>query len=72
VDDYATFSAEITARNVFLRAHHCGYRDCEEIINQETKATARCIPLDAPAEDGMCVRCDRPGLGKRLIFAKAY
>ena len=47
-------------------------KECVSAVWDETKATARCIPFDAPAEDGVCVRCTRPGIGKRLIFAKAY
>ena len=27
----------------------------EEKIQEETKATIRCIPLDNPTEDGVCV-----------------
>jgi prolyl-tRNA synthetase len=72
VDDYGTFTREIGARNLFLEAHHCGQADCEAVIKEETKATVRCIPFAAPAEEGVCVRCDRPGIGKRVIFAKAY
>jgi prolyl-tRNA synthetase len=72
VNDYETFTRELAERNVFLLAHHCGQADCEKAIQEETKATARCIPFAAPAEDGVCVRCGRPGIGKRLIFAKAY
>jgi len=72
VDDYQTFTAEIEARNLFLEAHHCGDRACEAAIKDDTRATARCIPFSAPPEDGNCVRCGRPGIGRRLIFAKAY
>jgi len=72
VDDYETFKAEIAARNLFLEACHCGHADCEAQIQQDTKATIRCIPFAAPPDDGRCVRCDRPGIGKRVIFAKAY
>jgi len=72
VDDYETFVREIASRNVFLNAHHCGDAACEQAIKDDTKATARCIPFAASAEAGVCVRCGRPGIGKRLIFAKAY
>jgi prolyl-tRNA synthetase len=72
VDDYDIFKHELAARNVFLMAHHCGDPACEQAIKDETKATARCIPFDGPREDGACVRCGTPGLGTRLVFAKAY
>jgi prolyl-tRNA synthetase len=57
----------------FADALHCGRQDCEDDIKAETTATARCVPFDAPAEEGICVRCDRPSAyGRRLVFARAY
>ncbi|HVM66617.1 MAG TPA: hypothetical protein VMU14_17240, partial [Acidimicrobiales bacterium] len=54
-------------------ALHCGRPDCEEVIKAETGATPRCIPTDAPAERGACIRCDAPAAwGRRVVFAKAY
>jgi prolyl-tRNA synthetase len=72
IDDYAEFKREIGERNVFIMAHHCGDPECEQAIKDETKASARCIPFDGPPEAGACVRCGQPGLGTRLVFAKAY
>ena len=72
VDDYAAFTREIESRNVFLEARHCGEQECEAIIKEETKATVRCIPFAGPPEEGPCVRCGKPGIGKRVLFAKAY
>jgi len=40
-------------------------------IKEETKATLRCIPLDAAEEDGVCVYSGKPSR-KRVLFAKAY
>ena len=57
----------------WARALHCGRPECEDEIKSETAATPRCIPLDAPAEAGMCVRCDAPSAyGKRVLFGRAY
>jgi len=54
-------------------ALHCGQPSCEEEIKAETSATPRCIPLDGPAEEGRCIRCDLPSAyGKRLVFGRAY
>jgi prolyl-tRNA synthetase len=54
-------------------ALHCEQPSCEEDIKAETSATPRCIPLDGPAEEGRCIRCDLPSAyGKRLIFGRAY
>ena len=43
----------------------------EEYIKQKTKATIRCIPLDAKEEDGVCIMTGKPSK-RRVLFAKAY
>ena len=43
----------------------------EAKIKEETKATIRCFPLDAPAPDGPCFYSGRPA-DRVAIFAKAY
>ncbi|HVT69137.1 MAG TPA: His/Gly/Thr/Pro-type tRNA ligase C-terminal domain-containing protein, partial [Trebonia sp.] len=54
-------------------ALHCGRPSCEEEIKAETGATPRCIPDEAPAESGPCVRCRVPSAyGKRVLFGRAY
>jgi prolyl-tRNA synthetase len=63
----------------FAFAGWCGGGGCEEKIKEETRATMRCIPIDAadvlgsagaPAS-GKCVYCDQPAK-ERAIFARAY
>ncbi len=58
----------------FVYAPHCGEPACEEAIQEETKATARCIPLEGPSAEGaVCIRCGRPsGYERKVVFAKAY
>jgi prolyl-tRNA synthetase len=54
-------------------ALHCGQSACEDDIKAETSASPRCIPTEGPADEGLCIRCDRPSAyGKRLIFGRAY
>ncbi|GAB4429002.1 MAG: proline--tRNA ligase [Bacteroidia bacterium] len=55
----------------FLYAHWDGTSETEGRIQEETKATIRCIPLDNPLEDGVCVYSGKPSI-QRVIFAKAY
>ena len=55
----------------FVYAHWDGTSETEELIKQETKATIRCIPLDAKQEDGICLFSGEPS-SKRVLFAKAY
>jgi prolyl-tRNA synthetase len=49
----------------------CGDRECEAAIKEETKATNRCIPLDQPQDQGLCIRCGKPAQ-ERALFARAY
>jgi prolyl-tRNA synthetase len=55
----------------FVLAHWDGTVETEAAIKEETKATIRCIPLDAPAEDGKCIYSGKPS-NKRVVFARAY
>lgn len=55
----------------FVWANWCGDRDCEQKIQDLTKATIRCMPLDRPAPDGACVHCGSEGR-ERVLFARAY
>ena len=55
----------------FVYAHWDGTSEAEELIKKETKATIRCIPLDAVEEEGVCLFTGKPS-AKRVLFAKAY
>lgn len=71
VDDYETFKGLVSGRGGFLKAHWCGDPGCEARVKEETGATIRCIPLDAPREDGSCLICGRRS-EQRALFARAY
>ena len=62
---------KLTEQGGFVYAHWDGTSETEELIKQETKATIRCIPLDAKGEDGVCLFSGNPS-SKRVLFAKAY
>jgi len=71
VNTWDEFTAAVATG--WARALHCGRPDCEEDIKSETAATPRCIPIEAPAESGTCIRCDAPSAyGKRVLFGRAY
>ena len=55
----------------FVYAHWNGTSETEDLIKKETKATIRCIPLDAVEEEGVCLFTGKPS-AKRVLFAKAY
>ena len=71
VDTYDDFKKVLDNEAGFVMAHWDGTPETEELIKQETKATIRCIPLDAPAEDGVCIRTGKPS-ARRVVFARAY
>ncbi len=52
-------------------AHWDGTAETEEKIKNLTKATIRCIPLDAKEEEGKCVLTGKKST-KRVLFSKAY
>ena len=55
----------------FVYAHWDGTSETEELIKQQTKATIRCIPLDAKQESGVCLFTGKPS-SMRVLFAKSY
>ena len=71
VDDYSEFKEIMKDRPGFLMAHWDGTTETEELIKNETKATIRCIPVDAPEEKGKCIRSGKPS-DRRVLFALAY
>jgi prolyl-tRNA synthetase len=58
----------------FVYATHCGDPESERAIQEETKATVRCIPLEGPSAEGTrCVHTGREsGYARKVIFARAY
>ena len=70
VDTWDQFKDQIE-KGGFLLAHWDGTAETEEKIKDETKATIRCIPLDAEMEPGKCVYSGEAS-DKRVIFARAY
>ena len=70
VDTWDEFQTEIE-KGGFLLAHWDGTTETELKIKDLTKATIRCIPLDAPEEEGKCVLTGKPS-HRRVIFARSY
>ena len=71
VDTYEAFKTTIAQKGGFVLAHWDGTTETEKKIQAETKATIRCIPLDTPQEDGVCMYTGRPSQ-QRVVFAQAY
>ncbi|WP_266365871.1 proline--tRNA ligase [Tellurirhabdus rosea] len=70
VDTFDAFKEQIE-KGGFISAHWDGTSETEEAIKEATKATIRCIPLEAEEEDGVCVYSGKPSK-QRVIFARAY
>ena len=68
---YNRFSEIMKTTKGFIKAFWCERAECEMTIKEETKASTRCLPLDAPKENGVCVKCGEPAI-HRWLFAQAY
>lgn len=71
VDTYDEFKKVLDSKAGFVYAHWDGTPETEEKIKEETKATIRCIPLNNPMEDGICIYSGKPSQ-QRVLFARAY
>jgi prolyl-tRNA synthetase len=69
VNSYDEFKVEIE-KGGFLLCHWDGTPETEERVKDETKATIRCIPLEA-SEEGTCIFTGKPSK-QRVVFARAY
>ncbi len=70
VDTYEEFKQKLDEGG-FILAHWDGTAETEAKIKEETKATIRCIPLDAPDEPGVDFYSGKPS-ERRVLFARAY
>ena len=71
VNSFEEFKEVLENKGGFLLAHWDGTPETEEKIKDLTKATIRCIPMNQPDEEGVCVLTGKPST-KRVLFAKAY
>ncbi len=71
VDTWDDFLGTLNEKGGFLYAHWDGTTETEATIQEKTKATIRCIPLDDDVEDGACILTGKPS-ARRVVFARAY
>ena len=71
VENFDEFKDVLENKGGFIEAHWDGTPESEEEIKKLTKATIRCIPIDAKDEEGTCILTGKPS-SKRVLFAKAY
>jgi len=70
-NSYEEFKELLDGKAGFISAHWDGTPETEQKIKEETKATIRCVPLDNPLEDGVCIYSGKPS-AQRVLFARAY
>ncbi len=70
-DTWEEFESLMKGNPGFVYAHWDGTTSTENKIKELTKATIRCIPLDAAKEEGKCILTGNPSI-QRVVFAKAY
>jgi prolyl-tRNA synthetase len=71
VDNYDDFKKVMETTRGFIKAHWCENPECEAQIKTDTKATTRCLPIDAAKEEGSCVHCSQPS-HHRWLFGLSY
>lgn len=71
VNSWDEFQQVLQTKGGFVAAHWDGTAETEAAIKEQTKATIRCIPLDAVEETGTCVFSGKPSQ-RRVLFAQAY
>lgn len=70
-DTFEEFVKILDSKGGFVSAHWDGTSETEEKIKELTKATIRCIPLDAKESAGKCILSGNPSQ-RRVLFARAY
>lgn len=71
VDTLDEFVKTLNEKTGFVYAHWDGTSETEDAIKEATNATIRCIPLDNPLEDGVCIFSGKPST-QRVLFARSY
>ena len=71
VDTWEEFKEVLETKGGFISAHWDGTVETEVAIKDATKATIRCIPIDAPEEEGVLRLLGKPS-HRRVLFARSY
>lgn len=71
VTNFEQFQEIMKTKRGFIRAYWDESPETEAKIKELTKASTRCVPLDEPESEGVCVFSGRPAK-RRWLFAQAY
>ncbi|TFB11887.1 hypothetical protein E3V33_06030, partial [Candidatus Marinimicrobia bacterium MT.SAG.4] len=70
ISSYDDFKEFYKSGGGFAESHWCGSPECEQEVQEETKATIRVIPFEQPGEKGSCIKCGKEleGIHNRTDF----
>jgi prolyl-tRNA synthetase len=71
VNSYQEFKETLEERGGFIQVHWAGTSEDEDLIKEETRATIRCFPINAPEGRGRCFYTGDE-TDRIAIFARAY
>jgi len=74
VDDYGEFKEIMAGPGGFVYAGWCGSEECEERVQEETKATIRVLPFEefrSPTEPDRCIACGGTSI-EEAVWARSY
>ena len=76
VESYAELQSKLDDKGGFMVAAWCQSKECENRVKEETKATIRCLQLDAEykpiSESKKCIVCGELKNAVRVVFARSY
>ncbi|MBN2214662.1 MAG: proline--tRNA ligase [Bacteroidales bacterium] len=70
-DNYDEMKDILNKKGGFISAHWDGTPETEKKINEETRATIRCIPLVNESSEGKCIITGKPSK-QRVLIARGY
>ena len=71
ISSYDDFKEFYKSGGGFAESHWCGSPECEQEVQEETKATIRVIPFEQPEGKGSCIKCGKES-ETLVVFAKSY
>jgi prolyl-tRNA synthetase len=74
--DYESFKVQLEDKGGFFQASWCQSKECEAKVKAETKATIRCLKLEADFQprkhSGGCMVCGGGSSNVEVVFARSY
>ena len=71
ISSYEDFKEFYESEGGFAESYWCGSPECEQEVQDETKATIQVIPFEQPEEKGSCIKCGNES-ETFVVFAKSY